>query len=109
MDQMTCVFGDARALLALLCQPAELQPAVDSITRRLEDRSFEVIHFHASGPGGRALEALARCGELAGVIDLTTSPNAGPRPAPVKLETEWTPRISRRQTAVINQGCQIRI
>ncbi len=28
MDQMTCVFGDEQALLALLCQPAELQPAV---------------------------------------------------------------------------------
>ena len=28
MDQMTCVFGDAQALLALLCQPAELQPPV---------------------------------------------------------------------------------
>jgi L-arabinokinase len=28
MDQMTCVFGDERALLALLCQPAELQPPV---------------------------------------------------------------------------------
>ena len=28
MDQMTCVFGDAHALLSLLCQPAELQPAV---------------------------------------------------------------------------------
>jgi uncharacterized protein (UPF0261 family) len=50
-----------------------LQPAVDRITQRLEGRGFEVIHFHASGPGGRALEALARHGELAGVIDLTTS------------------------------------
>jgi galactokinase len=28
MDQMTCVFGDAHALLALLCQPAELQSPV---------------------------------------------------------------------------------
>ena len=28
MDQMTCVFGDAHALLALLCQPAELQVPV---------------------------------------------------------------------------------
>jgi galactokinase len=28
MDQMTCVFGDEHALLALLCQPAELQPLV---------------------------------------------------------------------------------
>jgi uncharacterized protein (UPF0261 family) len=50
-----------------------LQPAVDRITARLEGEGFEVIHFHASGPGGRALEQLARRGELAGVIDLTTS------------------------------------
>jgi L-arabinokinase len=28
MDQMTCVFGDEHALLALLCQPAELQAPV---------------------------------------------------------------------------------
>lgn len=28
MDQMTCICGEADALLALLCQPAELQPSV---------------------------------------------------------------------------------
>ncbi len=50
-----------------------LQPAVDRMTAALEAATFEVIHFHASGPGGRALEALAGSGELAGVIDLTTS------------------------------------
>jgi uncharacterized protein (UPF0261 family) len=49
------------------------QPAVDRITAGLEAEGFEVIHFHASGPGGRALESLAASGELAGVIDLTTS------------------------------------
>jgi galactokinase len=27
MDQMTCVFGEEHSLMALLCQPAELQPA----------------------------------------------------------------------------------
>ncbi len=43
------------------------------MTARLEQDGFEVIHFHASGPGGRALESLAARGELAGVIDLTTS------------------------------------
>jgi uncharacterized protein (UPF0261 family) len=48
-------------------------PSVDRITARLEAEGFEVIHFHASGPGGRALESLAASGELAGVIDLTTS------------------------------------
>jgi len=49
------------------------QPAVDRITLRLKAKGFEVIHFHASGPGGRALESLAALGELTGVIDLTTS------------------------------------
>ncbi len=49
------------------------QPAVDRITARLESSGYEVIHFHASGPGGRALESLAERGELAAVIDLTTS------------------------------------
>lgn len=49
------------------------QRAVDRITEQLEAAGFEVIHFHASGPGGRALEQLAAAGELAGVIDLTTS------------------------------------
>jgi L-arabinokinase len=28
MDQMTCMCGEKGALLALLCQPAELQPPV---------------------------------------------------------------------------------
>ena len=49
------------------------QPAVNRITERLQIAGSEVIHFHASGPGGKALESLARRGELAGVIDLTTS------------------------------------
>jgi uncharacterized protein (UPF0261 family) len=50
-----------------------LQKSVDRITEGLEGRGFEVMHFHASGPGGKALENLAGQGELAGVIDLTTS------------------------------------
>ena len=64
--------GAARALIGV-SSFGNLQPAVDRISARLEAQGFEVIHFHASGPGGRALEQLARRGELAGVIDLTTS------------------------------------
>lgn len=45
---------------------------VDRVQERLEELGFEVILFHASGIGGRALERLAREGELAGVIDITT-------------------------------------
>lgn len=50
-----------------------LQKCVDRVTARLEAAGNEVIHFHSSGPGGKALERLARLGELAGVIDVTTS------------------------------------
>jgi uncharacterized protein (UPF0261 family) len=66
---------DATARVPLLAVSSfgNTQPAVDRITARLEAKGFEVIHFHASGPGGRALERLAASGELAGVIDLTTS------------------------------------
>jgi uncharacterized protein (UPF0261 family) len=45
---------------------------VDRVVERLEDLGYETILFHASGMGGRALERLAREGELAGVIDVTT-------------------------------------
>lgn len=45
---------------------------VDRVVERLEGEGYEVILFHASGPGGRALESLAKRGELAGVIDVTT-------------------------------------
>ena len=45
---------------------------VDRVTERLLALGYEVIHFHASGPGGKALESLAGQGELAGVVDITT-------------------------------------
>ena len=48
-------------------------PAVDAARERLEELGYEVLVFHATGSGGRALEALARSGMLAGVLDLTTT------------------------------------
>ncbi|MGV8880925.1 MAG: Tm-1-like ATP-binding domain-containing protein [Rhodoglobus sp.] len=48
-------------------------PAVDAARERLEQLGYEVLVFHATGSGGRALEALARSGMLAGVLDLTTT------------------------------------
>lgn len=45
---------------------------VDRVTDGLLALGYEVIHFHASGPGGKALESLAQQGELAGVVDITT-------------------------------------
>jgi uncharacterized protein (UPF0261 family) len=48
-------------------------PAVDAARARLEELGYEVLVFHATGAGGRALEALARSGMLDGVLDLTTT------------------------------------
>lgn len=39
----------------------------------LEADGYEVLVFHATGTGGRSLEALARDGFLAGVLDITTT------------------------------------
>jgi uncharacterized protein (UPF0261 family) len=49
------------------------QDTIDRITAALTGRGFEIIQFHASGPGGKALEFLAGERELAGVLDLITS------------------------------------
>jgi uncharacterized protein (UPF0261 family) len=40
---------------------------------RLEELGYEVLVFHATGTGGQSMEALARGGFLAGVLDVTTT------------------------------------
>jgi uncharacterized protein (UPF0261 family) len=39
----------------------------------LEARGYEVLVFHATGTGGRAMESLVAAGFLAGVLDATTT------------------------------------
>lgn len=48
-------------------------PVVEACRAILEDAGYEVLVFHATGAGGRALEGLAAGGFLAGVLDLTTT------------------------------------
>jgi uncharacterized protein (UPF0261 family) len=48
-------------------------PAVDEARRRLDELGYEVLVFHATGAGGRALEGLVDSGLLAGVLDVTTT------------------------------------
>jgi uncharacterized protein (UPF0261 family) len=48
-------------------------PAVNVARERLEELGYEVLVFHATGAGGRALEGLAGSGLLAGVLDVTTT------------------------------------
>ena len=47
-------------------------PAVQKIAAELKE-DFECLVFHATGVGGRSMEKLVDSGQLAGVIDLTTT------------------------------------
>jgi uncharacterized protein (UPF0261 family) len=48
-------------------------PCVTAARERLESLGYEVLVFHATGTGGRAMEGLVRSGFLAGVLDVTTT------------------------------------
>lgn len=48
-------------------------PCVDAVRRLLDDAGYEVMVFHATGSGGRAMEALIDEGWFAGVADVTTT------------------------------------
>jgi uncharacterized protein (UPF0261 family) len=48
-------------------------PCVTRAREVLEQRGYEVLVFHATGTGGRAMEALVAGGFLAGVLDATTT------------------------------------
>ena len=48
-------------------------PAVEHAQKYLEQQGFEVIVFHATGTGGKTMEALIESGYFDGVLDLTTT------------------------------------
>ena len=48
-------------------------PSVTAARERLEALGYEVLVFHATGTGGRAMEGLVRAGFLVGVLDVTTT------------------------------------
>src|SRR3712207_488755 len=48
-------------------------PCVSRAREALEERGYEVLVFHATGTGGKAMEALVDGGFLAGVLDVTTT------------------------------------
>ncbi len=48
-------------------------PAVQKAQAYLEDQGYEVLVFHATGTGGRCMEALVNDGFIKGVLDLTTT------------------------------------
>jgi len=48
-------------------------PACTVPRERLTELGYEVLVFHATGTGGRAMEKLAESGLLCGVCDITTT------------------------------------
>jgi uncharacterized protein (UPF0261 family) len=48
-------------------------PCVTAAREALEERGYEVLVFHATGAGGRAMEGLMDSGFLQGVLDVTTT------------------------------------
>ena len=48
-------------------------PAVDRAKATMEEHGYEVLVFHATGTGGRTLEALIEDGYIEGVLDITTT------------------------------------
>jgi len=48
-------------------------PAVTAAREELERRGYEVLTFHATGTGGRAMEALIESGFVTGVLDVMTT------------------------------------
>lgn len=48
-------------------------PCVTKARQILEENGYEVLVFHATGSGGRAMEELISSGFIAGVLDITTT------------------------------------
>jgi uncharacterized protein (UPF0261 family) len=48
-------------------------PCVTMAREILEDKGYEVLVFHATGAGGRSMEALMKAGFITGSLDITTT------------------------------------
>jgi uncharacterized protein (UPF0261 family) len=64
--------GPTRPLVAATMFGVTTQ-CVDVARRHLEDRGYEVLVFHATGSGGRAMEAIVDDGFVDGLLDVTTT------------------------------------
>jgi uncharacterized protein (UPF0261 family) len=65
-------FGKERPLIAITMFGVTT-PCVMKAREVLEQAGYEVLVFHATGSGGQALESLIDDGEIAGVLDVTTT------------------------------------
>jgi uncharacterized protein (UPF0261 family) len=64
--------GDDKPLLAATMFGVTT-PCVTAVRDQLEKSGYEVLVFHATGSGGRAMESLIQAGFIVGVADVTTT------------------------------------
>lgn len=72
MVEVSIPVGQDRPIIAA-SQFGNTTPCVDHARKVLEAAGFEVMVFHATGVGGRTMEALIESGLFAGVLDVTTT------------------------------------
>jgi uncharacterized protein (UPF0261 family) len=72
MVEQTVPVGEDRPLITATMFGVTT-PCVDHVRQLLEAKGYEVLVFHATGSGGRAMEALIADGFIAGVADVTTT------------------------------------
>jgi uncharacterized protein (UPF0261 family) len=70
MAAVSLPHADDRPMIALTMMGLTT-PCATVASAALEDAGFEVLAFHANGPGGQAMEALIEEGLFAGVLDMT--------------------------------------
>ena len=89
-------------------------PAVDAARKHLESNGYEVLVFHATGVGGRAMEKLISQHRIDGVLDLTTTEladelvggvlSAGPERLTAASDTEIPQVVSLGGLDMVNFG-----
>jgi uncharacterized protein (UPF0261 family) len=72
MLEQTVPAGDDRPVIAATMFGVTT-PCVERVRKQLEGAGYEVLVFHATGSGGRAMEGLIDAGFIAGVADVTTT------------------------------------
>lgn len=72
MVQSDVAAGDDKPIIAATMF-GNTTRAVNRARELLEQQGYEVLVFHATGAGGRSMEALVDDGHIAGVLDMTTT------------------------------------
>jgi uncharacterized protein (UPF0261 family) len=71
LDVSSNLFEDKQTVAATMF--GNTTKCVDNCRLLLEAAGFEVLIFHATGTGGRTMESLVESGQVAGVLDVTTT------------------------------------